>query len=152
MANQVSTIQYNGVEITYSEDRDVWLFTLNGRDRHASTLKNAKAAIDKPAPQDRVPFKKYTAFASTAYVKCGFQHVTVTGAGDHYYGRERVWIVNQSNKRSLECLAYLYCDNEENQKTIADLSAISSEIALLDQRRDVLRNKMIPIEVKAELL
>jgi hypothetical protein len=54
------TITYKGIEISYDERSDKWLYTLRGKDRSADILVNAKKAIDKPAPKDAEPFDRLT--------------------------------------------------------------------------------------------
>lgn len=52
------TITHNGVTITYSEVENKFVFELRGRERKVDSLREAREAIDKPAPKVKKPFEQ----------------------------------------------------------------------------------------------
>ena len=145
--SEIPKITYSGIEILYSESRNVWLFTLNGRDRHADTLSNAKAAINKPTPQQKIPFKRFKALLRHPYFTTRWDEVEVTGLGESSCrGDARVWIVRGFNReRSLERLASLVADNDANRVTLSAITELNTTILGIEADREVLVKKLIKI-------
>jgi hypothetical protein len=132
---------YRGIEVEYSEDRNLWCFTLDDKDRTAQTLANAKKAIDAPATE-RKKFDRFEAYHQ-GWAGSGYEVVTVTGLAES----EHVWI--SRNKRSHRQrrekvgLYSLYVHDDANRQIIDEMSETTKQIEKLsllnDQRQQRLK-------------
>lgn len=61
------THTHAGIEITYNEATNRWVFECRGRERSSESLALAKTAIDKPEPNEKPPFKRTTAIYRKSY-------------------------------------------------------------------------------------
>jgi hypothetical protein len=129
---------YKGVEVIYAEQDDRWLFTIDGRDRSAETLTNAKCAIDAPPPANKRPFKKIEAYKrKPSYSHSdGFEAVVITGIAESKYGTKYAWVSNPTGRQKREkvALSELYARTTANGETIKALLASQQEIDKLQER------------------
>lgn len=147
-------IQYTHEEtaITYDEGRNVWTFTLRGRDRSAESLAKAKEFIDRPIPAEKAkPFEKISAWKSN--YSDAPENVEVTGIAEGTrYGRgPQVWIKDSDGKRQKQSvLGILYASDEKNDAIAAEMISKRSEIDSLHSRIQELRAKLRPLEIASE--
>lgn len=145
--NKVTT-EYHGVAIEYDEDADRWQFTLDGRERSAGTLANAKKAIDAPVPKDRPKWKPFKAYFSESYSGYEFVEVTVTSVAEtDSYRRAEFWIKNAKQKREKVSADRLFAHSEENATVIACINQLSKEEDEIKSRMRAARQKLIRVSV-----
>lgn len=136
--------QHNGIEITYNEKLNRWEFELRGRERSTDTLALAKAAIDKPEPKDKPPFKRCKAYTEHTWSGDGFQTVEVTSvANTHDWQETEYWIVTEKAQRQKISRHSLYPVNEKN-------SDLMAKIVSLDHQRDDLLNEREALKKKLQ--
>jgi hypothetical protein len=134
---------YRSIEIEYSEDRNLWCFTLDDKDRTAQTLANAKKAIDAPG---RKKFDRFEAYRQE-WAGCGYEVVTVTGLTEN---SEYVWISRNGKgshryhkQREKVGLYSLYVHDDANRRIIDEMSETAKQIEELrllnDQRQQRLK-------------
>jgi hypothetical protein len=127
--NQLTTT-YGGIEIRYVERNNTWVFTLRGKERNRMSLKDAKDAIDAPAPKGKVPFTRTPAFFYRNYGH-DLPRVDVTsiadtpgwcGSNQQYY-----WIMDASKKREKVSSISLYAGTPENEALVNQIAANNKE-------------------------
>jgi hypothetical protein len=148
VSEQVKTT-YGGVEIGYDEDRDKWVFELNGRERSAETLLNAKKAIDaKPPAKGKDAFKRFEAYKAEGYRSSRYSVVTVTSIAEatsrYNRGEIECWILDKKD-RSKVAAARLYKINEANDVRIATLKR-------LEEQASQIRQEMSDVEDQLEVI
>jgi len=139
--------EHAGIEITYNESTDRWVFELRGREKSAESLRLAREAIDKPEPKDKKPFTRIEAFKKD--YQRGFTKVTVTSIAESGYGGRNVWILQNKN-RSKESAFTIFPVNEHNVNLIRQWESLSVEIKALESKRAEIERNLKPIEVEAE--
>lgn len=137
-------VSYNGVEITYSEGENQWLFELRGRSRKAESLQKAKEAIDKPVRQKAdTEFKRCKAW----FHRWGeWKKVDVTSFAGMGYSRGEWWIMAEGN-RSKE--SALYADTPENAAIIEEIKKTDAEIRRLHKLNETLNTKLTRLQPPA---
>lgn len=141
--------QYNGIEITYDEDKNIWLFELRGRSRNAGSLAAAKEAIDKVPAEKRAAFPRFDAYL---HRYDGWKNVTVTSvAEERGYGGNPVFWVSCGNRRSKEQSTSLYPVNEHNMALLDKINAIDKEIERYEKQKTALLKQMQSATIPAEI-
>lgn len=135
------TTTYRGVEITYNEHSDSWLFTLRGRDKTASSLTNAKAAIDKPAPKEN-NFVKFRAWLALGYDDFDLKEATVTGDAGVNFRRQDVWIKDAQGTRRKVSLDSVFADTPDNIAAMARMKEQNEIVKAARKSRYDLKEKM----------
>ena len=130
-------VTHNNIVITYNEGDNIWEFELRNRDRTAPSLKEAKAAIDRPVREKSdsfEPTRGWFVHWSGNEVK----EATATSEARSRYGCTpmlRVTIQGKSqqiNKRDF------YPLTESNAAVVDRLRALQQEIDLkMEERRKV---------------
>lgn len=135
---QVPSTVYQGIAIKYNEKADRWEYEREGVERYAQSLKAAKEAIDKPLPEKRGKFERFTAFMNR-YSSSEFKEVTVTSFIEDDYGRIRdAWISYPGSYRGKERekvgLHSLIANTPENVARIAEHKALTEQIRALEEQ------------------
>lgn len=151
-------ITYDGIEIEYLEDKNVWRFELRGRERRANSLLEAKTAIDRPVKEK--PAKEFERFE--AHLTHGYmdhrqrQVVTVTSVAD----ANHVWISSEDKNRlsgrieidrSKKHITDLWAITPENRKLWEEFDAIGKTIKHLESKRAAILKRIKNIDVSAWL-
>lgn len=145
--------EYGGIEISYDEGRDVWLFELRGRSRSSESLAKAKEAIDKEPKEKRA--QTFPRFQAYLWKYSELMTVTVTSlADDNYYGTGKTfWITDSRGKRSKERDHSLFPVNDHNTAVIEKVKATEKEIealnAQLTKHKERLQKATVPAEIAA---
>lgn len=135
---------YKRIEIEYQEDRNVWTFTLRGRDRYAVSLKSAKEAIDKPAPKEEKPFTRVEGYIMDRWE--GVKAVTVTSVAEKAYDNTYFWIKNAEGNRSKEYGVIL--KNEKNDALIEEYKSLVKQQEQLASKISELKDSMEKVTVE----
>ncbi len=141
------TYTHAGVEIDYDEHRNLWCFTLRGRDRSELSLAQAKETINKQPAEKAKPFEKIEAW------KCDYrenpERVTVTGEAEKGYGvGPYVWVQDANGKRSKEEAPFrIFPSNEKNDAVIAQVLAIKKAMKDLIEKEAKLKQTLDPLEL-----
>lgn len=123
---------YQDVEITYHENSNRWVFELSGKERYASSLREAKEAIDK-APK----FKRVVARFPALLVGWGgdkLDEVMVGALSKDFKGRPQFWVSNDGT-RSKESVDQLIKLNDANAPLIAEARRMTEQINELKKQR-----------------
>lgn len=139
------TVTYGGVEITYQEAKDNWTFELDGKERFAKSLLNAKAAIDSPERKtEKKPFKKFSVYHAN-YTRTEWEKVEVTSFTED--GRE-AWVTRPNGRRTKENIGDLFPLSAEVDQIRAEMKAIydqqSALYRALEKKKDELKSIKMP--------
>lgn len=136
---------YKDTEITYDENRNVWTFTLLGRDRKAESLANAKVSIDKLAAQE-----KAKAFdpVPAILVEYGGKHTfgKITSIAESGDDGTYVWFSADGNRRKHR-ISDLTADLPANRQLLAEAAALGREIDTLRKKRDHKLEELSPVTI-----
>jgi hypothetical protein len=136
------TTNYKGVTITYAEYENRWEFVLRDKERHASTLALAKAAIDKPVPADKKAFKRFDVFYQDGWSSAPIR-VTVTSlAADTRYGHNEVWITKPDGERRKIRANELFELSGDNSQVIKRMNENLDEQKKLDRAYENLKSML----------
>lgn len=145
MNNASITCSYKEVVITYSEHRNIWEFTLRGRERHADSLQKAKELIDRK-PKKGSLFQRTDVFTSEGWL--GFQHPLkdgiATSIADTKYGKRRVWVVSGRDRCCVE-VCDVFPNTEHNRLIRNRLDGLRKEVEKLHKQMEHLGSKLKPI-------
>lgn len=124
------TVTHNGIVISYDESQNIWTFTLRDREREASTLALAKAAIDRPAKEKNV-FKRVPAWSNGCYANSTgrFERAEITSISA---GRKINVVFKENNPRRLSQRVqtrpeYVFPQNPHNDALIAEHTKLLDE-------------------------
>jgi len=136
------TVTYHDVAITYDERDNVWRFTLRNVDRKATSLANAKVAIDKPEPKDKRRFEECFAYYKRSYSSEMPEKVRVTGIAERtgWSTRNEVWVVGvaeKSTRRKVD-VNDLIAASPKNVKIIAEWEELEKQVDKLNEKQRVL--------------
>jgi hypothetical protein len=129
-------VTHEGVEITYDELTNQWVFELRGRERKVASLKVAKEAIDKPEPVTKAPFKRTMAFIeNNSWQDAGFSKVEVTSvtAESRYETHPHLWVVYPNGERKKVSSRSVIENTPEN---IARMKAWKVTAVEIDEREN----------------
>ena len=143
--------EYSGIEITYDEGRDNWLFVLRGRSRSAPSLAKAKEAIDKEPKEKRA--QTFPRFEAYMWAYDGFKTVTVTSiADDGYHNGMTFWVSDADGRRRKERDYSLFPVNDHNTAIKDNILAKDAEREALSEAIDALKGGLqkatAPEEIK----
>jgi len=130
---------YHGVEITYDEHGNKWIFEKGGKERSSATLATAKEAIDKPEPKEN-NFKRTQVWYKSGYDPEKLVDVTAMCETKSYDGSPEFWIMD-GKRRSKQGGRNLYSVTPEN-------NAIFTEITKLKEAEDSIRKRIAAEEKK----
>lgn len=132
---------YAGVLIEYNEADNVWEFNVRGRDRQATSLENAKKAIDRPEPKEKPPFERVEVFYMASYRDP--VRVTVTSQAISRYGQDRYRIISGPNSKVEVVNARdLYGDTPSNRAAAQNLQSIRTQIEKLNKESNRIQESM----------
>jgi hypothetical protein len=142
---------YSGIEITYDEGRDKWLFDLRGRSRSADSLTKAKEAIDKEPKEKRT--QTFPRFEAYMWAYDGFKTVTVTSlADDGYHNGTTFWVSDADGRRRKERDYSLFPVNDHNtaikEKIVAKEAEREAVLEAIKTLNNGLQKASVPAEVK----
>jgi hypothetical protein len=123
---------YIGVDITYHEGLDQWVFELGGRERSAKTLREARQAIES-APKQKKAATRFQAYL-VGFMGNSINEVTVGAASEGYRGDPKFWVSNNGT-RSKERAVQLMKVNEHNQRLVAEWQRLKDQIEQLIKER-----------------
>lgn len=139
------TVEHDGTTITYDERRNVWAFTLRGRDRSSESLAKAREAIDKPVKEKKSEtFKPFEAWFGGGWSSNDFRKVTVTGIAERTYryaSRNEVWI-RDKNARSKQDADSVYPVSEHNDPVIEALLELRKQRETIENKINTARRKL----------
>lgn len=138
-------VTYGGVEITYAEFTNQWVFELRGRERKVESLKAAKEAIDKPEPAKKSPFKRTTAFiVNNAWDDAGFSKVEVTSVAVAavYESHPYLWVVYPNGERKKVSSQIVIENTPENISHMKAWKVIDVEIDERENQQKILLEQM----------
>jgi hypothetical protein len=142
---------YNGVEITYDEGRDRWVYTLNGRERSAESLTKAKAAVHRPpAKAEQKRWEAFDAFYAPWYDRT-LRPVRVTSVAQKtgWQKNEQVWIVNNGRREKVDS-TLLFAVTDANRQRINEIREKIAAEEALSKEINRLRNALEPISIPKE--
>jgi hypothetical protein len=143
--------EYSGIEISYDEGRDKWLFDLRGRSRSAESLAKAKEAIDKEPKEKRT--QSFPRFEAYHWSYNNFGVVIVTSvADDAYYGQGKTfWVVEKDGKRKKERDYGLFPVNDHNTAIVNQILEKEKEAEKIAEKISNLRQELQKATVPAEI-
>jgi hypothetical protein len=144
--------EYNGIEITYDEDRNEWLFELRGRSRRADSLFKAKEAIDKEPKEKRT--QTFPRFEAYLWSFSEMKVVTVTSLAEDGYYREgqTFWVVDKEGRRRKERNYSLFPVNDHNTALIGKIQAKDAERERIGKEIEGLKEKLQKASMPKEIL
>lgn len=92
MSNAV-TVLYCDVLVTYEEDRDVWTFSLRGRERSAPSLAKAKESIDKVPAEKKNDFQRVPVYCYNGWSSSAMSKGEITSIAEGRFSTPEVWVV-----------------------------------------------------------
>ena len=136
-------VMHNDVLITYEERRDVWTFSLRGRERSADSLAKAKEAIDK-VPKEKNKFERVKVYGSPSY-SSGFKLEIgeITSLCEKTYGSQQAWTVFGKDREKALC-SNLFPVTPNNTAIVEKILQLNKEIEQLTHKRDEWRRKLTP--------
>jgi hypothetical protein len=154
------TTEHAGVAITYDEDRERWLFTTNGKERSALTLKLAKKAIDEVPKEKRAGFEKFQAYHVSAWQDRQVVWVTSIAEPTGYQPKGEtdvwMWIISDEPKRfgkgteprrSKQRLSSLYEMTAENEQRWAQIAELEQRVKVLTEQQDEIRRTLTHVRL-----
>ena len=136
------TINYGGIDVAYEERGDKWTFTLRGKERSASSLTLAKAAIDAPPPKDEAPFKRVECYRGDY----GRYTVVVVTSATAYKDDFRYRHAGDEGRRNKGTQtgygSQLYPVTPENTAKIEQIKALIEQKDKLAQQAESIRKSM----------
>lgn len=140
--------EWDGIEITYDEKRNLWCFELRGRARTAESLEKAKTAIEAPIKEKKT-FERIKAWRKKSWE--GYKEIEITSIGEpaRYGGGAQVWTTDGKN-RSLESVTSVFPRNAKNDKIVEEFRVLDKQAEELRDRIDKLQQKLEPYEVPKE--
>lgn len=154
MNEQLPSLTYKGVEITFNELYERWEFTLDGRERFSQKLSAAKAVIDAPSKEKKKPFKQIEAYWEGYYR--GYQKVKVTSlaegssANSAHFWISYTDISNRTSRSKIERRT-LFAVNDKNDALIAEIKRLKDEVKKINDQIDQASAKLTPIPLPADL-
>jgi len=145
MAQELKTT-YGGVEISYVENRNVWLFELRGRERSAESLAKAKEAIDKPEPKDKKPFTRVRAHKFAPWE--GWKVLDVTSVAESSYSGVDVWTTDSKKNRSKISPRQLYADTPSNLEAIKSHQELDRQVEALKTQQLAILSEMEHLKIE----
>ena len=148
------TVKYSGVGIEYIESSDRWRFELDGRERHADTLKNAKAAIDAPPKTKKQPFQRFEAYKFDHWSSEGFVKVTVTSYAEPRSYSNHVsdaWITNAKGDREKVSLSILIKVTPANENLIEQWKEFGKQEREAHKQKEKISEKLERLEAPKDL-
>lgn len=147
MANTNITIAHEGVEISYRESDDQWVFELGGRERTAKTLREARQVIDN-APKPKKAVTRFQAYL-VGWLANTIDEVTVGAFSRDYRGDPQFWISNNGT-RCKERASQLMKINDHNNALVADWTLLTEQIEKLTKERSLKVAAMERVDVPVE--
>lgn len=142
------TTTYAGVEITYNEDSNRWMFEIDGRERSAETLTNAKKAIDAPERKKAKKFEKSEVWFRDW--SGGWKKVIVTSFIEGHAGKiDHAWI-NRDGDRRKESLSQLFPDTPETVANIERYKALKAEENVIREKSEAIMRTMTRLTAPEE--
>lgn len=153
MNEQVPSLTYKGVEITFNELYERWEFTLDGRERFSQKLSAAKAVIDAPSKEKKKPFNQIEAWWD--YYR-DYQKVKVTSLAEGSSANSaHFWIsyTDSSDRTSRAKIERrtLFAVNDKNDALIAEIKRLKDEVKKINDQIDQTAAKLTPIPLPADL-
>jgi hypothetical protein len=150
MQSNTVSVHYNGVEITYRERGNKWVFDVRGREREADSLEAAKLIIDRPEPKEKPPFDRFKAW----WVSYGDEPVLVEVTSvalvtASWRNNKEVWITEYSKERRKVNAADIYPCNAHNDALIAEMKTLSARQHELAEAEDAAKKKLKAFKVPA---
>jgi len=138
MSTKKIGIQYDGVDISYDEYSNQWVFELRGRECKTDSLKAAKEAIDKPDPVKKKEFKRIPAYVRREIDYSGvrkFVPVDITSVAEQkaYCDTPQFWVVSSDGKRAVESSLRVYQDTPENVARMKAYEAADAHVGSLQK-------------------
>jgi hypothetical protein len=147
--NSIKTV-YNGIEISYNENRDLWEFELRGRDRTADSLVKAKEFIDKPVVDSKKSFEKIEAFWVGNWHGKYAEKVIVTSRGeDSIWDGPEFWIQGSEGRKKVAAGGLLKI-NANNIGLINEYTSNESIIKSLNKRNGEIEKSYERIDLPKE--
>jgi hypothetical protein len=134
-------VKHRETEIEYDQSKNLWRFTLHGRERSSESLAKAKEAIDKPVPVKAKPFEEVTAWIKKwdqGWKKC---RITSIADSPSYSSSTWVWVVTDS-ARSKQKTEDIYPSCEGNDQLISELQAVDAKIEALNEEKSKLMERL----------
>lgn len=135
---------YKGVEIEYNENSDKWTFELDGRERFAQTLTNARAAVDSPERKAKAPFEKFDAYKISRWEN-KVAKVTVTSFVTETLRTNEAWVTLDGKRMKVD-LHELYVISPETDQLLAEIRALDKEAEGLRKKSEKKRSEMKNVE------
>ena len=156
MERAIIKVTYGGVEITYDEFTNQWVFELRGRERKVGSLSKAKENIDAPEPVKKKPFTHIPAMMQAeSWARkeiSNFEKVDITSVAARSYGDMQVWIVRQKNGvREKVSIHRVYENTPENLARIAHYDNLSASRDALNESLEKVQKAMKEIVLPEEL-
>jgi len=146
---------HGGIVITYDEQQSKFLFTVNGREKSAATLKEAKEKIDTQPKKPKKSFERIECWMGDAW-SSKFERVTVTAIAEglDYEKNPQVWISNPDpkafSKRSKVSVTKIFPCNAVNDVQVEEVAELRRRMEELRKAIDKTFNAMEHLKVEKE--
>lgn len=141
-------LTYMGVDIKYEEHGNRWTFTLRGRDKSASSLKEAKEIISKPAKK-KSEFKRFEAW-KIGYGSVRPESVEVTSVVEEgRYGGPRVRVKSKEGI-SESSVNVIFPKNAINDELIRQILVVCDDRDAIEKKLEALKEKLKPCKIEPE--
>jgi hypothetical protein len=144
---------YKGIDIIYNESFDRWTFTVNNRDRSATTLTLAKESINISfkAKKSNI-FTPVKAYYKVSYLD-DYEEVVVTSIAEtqQEYDHLFVWIKKEKKgkvSKAKVSIDDLYIISPKNQDRIAVLKQLHKKRDSIIDQIDRLESAMVKLKIK----
>lgn len=129
MSDSTISVTHQGINIVYRESDNKFVFELRGRERSVDSLREAREAINKPAPKDKKEFKRIDAWYSSYRER--YTKVQVTSIVDGRF--DECWIADGKN-RSKTRLSSVYPCGPKNDEVVAKVNALKDDIQRIEKQ------------------
>lgn len=140
---------YNGIEITYEESSNRWLFTIRGRDKSAESLAKAKEMINSQPKEKKEPFKKISAWYF--HWDCAPVKVEVTGIAEPDWNKKPcIWMKNDGKRSKQSVEYYIFPQNEVNDAKAQQCIEKEDQIKQLKKEISDIKKTLLPLVLPDE--
>ena len=131
------TVEHQGIKIIYRETDNKFVFELRNRERSVDSLREAREAIDKPAPKDEPAFARIDAWHRS--YRDPYHKVQVTSLVDSHW--KECWIMD-GKKRSKVRQSSVFPCGPHNDALVGKLIALNTEINQLTRETNDTAEKL----------
>jgi len=154
MSHEPVRTSYRDIAITLDEETNRWIYTVNGRERKANNLTNARQAIDKTLSEvEKAAKKKFEpieVYYQDSYWDRIIPIVTLTSiVEDETLIVKEVWVSGKFGRRKVR-VERCFSITDDNKKIVEQLGQIALAEKKLNDQCKQLVSKLLPVVLAKE--